>query len=145
MAESAALVPVPVGACRCPGEPHEDGDVVFLYPKLGMDGGIAVQTAVFINEGAAQRVQAAYIALVDHGIADWTFSNGTGEKIPISPATIRGSLPWMEGGSEVAMAAFNLYADVVRQASGIPLAGKAKKRTRATKSSPRGRTSATST
>jgi hypothetical protein len=145
MAESLPLIPVPVGACRCPGEPHSDGDVVFLYPKLGLEGGIAVQAAVFLNEGATARVQAAYIALVDHGIADWSFSNGTGEKIPISPATIRGSLPWMEGGAEVARAAFNQYADVVRTASGAPLAPKPRKRTRPTKSSPRGRTSATST
>ena len=142
MTESLPLVPVPVGDCRCPGTPHEDGDVVFLYPKLGMEGGIAVQTAIFLNDDAAQRVQAAYVALVDHGIADWTFSNGNGSKIPISPATIRGSLPWMEGGSEVAMAAFNQYAEVLR---GGPLAAKPQKRTPPTKSSRRGPTSVTST
>jgi len=142
MTESLPLIPVPVGACRCPGEPHPDGDVVFLYPKLGLEGGIAVQTAIFINDDPTQRVKSAYIALVDNGIADWTFSNGTGDKIPISPATIRGSLPWMEGGSEVAMAAFNQYAEVLR---GGPLAARPPQKTRPTKSSPRGRTSATST
>ena len=139
MTESLPLIPVPVGACRCPGEPHSDGDVVFLYPKLGLEGGIAVQTAIFINDDPTQRVKSAYIALVDNGIADWTFSNGTGDKIPISPATIRGSLPWMEGGSEVAMAAFNQFSEVL---SGRPLA---QKTTRPTKSSRRGPTSATST
>lgn len=142
MTESLPLVPVPIGDCRCPGTPHEDGDVVYLYPKLGMEGGIAVQTAVFLNDDPASRVQAAYMALVDHGIADWTLTNGTGEKIPISPATIRGALPWMEGGSEVATAAFNHFAEVLR---GGPLAGNPRKTTRPTKSSPRGRTSATST
>jgi hypothetical protein len=115
---------------------------VFLYPKLGMAGGIAVQTAIFLNDDASQRVQAAYLALVDHGIADWTISNGTGAKLPISPATIRASLPWMEGGSEVAMAAFNQYAEVLR---GGPLAAKQPKPTPPTKSSRRGPTSATST
>ena len=115
---------------------------MFLYPKLGLEGGIAVQTAIFINDDPTQRVKSAYIALVDNGIADWTFSNGTGDKIPISPATIRGSLPWMEGGSEVAMAAFNQYAEVLR---GGPLAARPPQKTRPTKSSPRGRTSATST
>ena len=83
MTESLPLVPVPVGDCRCPGTPHEDGDVVFLYPKLGM-----------------------------------------------------------EGGSEVAMAAFNQYAEVLR---GGPLAAKPQKRTPPTKSSRRGPTSVTST
>lgn len=145
MSESTPLIPVPVGDCRCPGTPHEDGDTVFLYPKLGMEGGIAVQTAVFINDNASERVQAAYVALVDHGIADWTFTNGDGSKIPINPATIRGSLPWMEGGSDVAMAAFTQYADVVRTANGVPLAPKAKAKARNTKPSRTGPTAATST
>lgn len=118
---------------------------MYLYPKLGLEGGIAVQTAVFVNEGAAARVQAAYIALVDHGIADWTFLNGGEKKIPITPETIRVNLPWLEGGSAVAMTAFNQYADVVRTANGVPLAAKPAKRTTPSKSSRRGPTSATST
>ena len=34
-----------MGACRCPGTPHPDGDTVYLRPKLGLAAGIAVQAA----------------------------------------------------------------------------------------------------
>lgn len=148
MTESLPLVPVPVGACRCPGEPHADGDVVFLYPKLGLAGGIATHSVIQMMVPGPARLAAIYEALFDHGIGDWTFSNGTGAKIPISPATVRGALPWLEGGSTVAsellalhgQAILSPFADQKQKKDNQP-----PKRTPTTKSSRRGPTSVTST
>lgn len=30
--------------CACPGEPHPDGDVVYLLPTLGLDGGLEAES-----------------------------------------------------------------------------------------------------
>lgn len=142
MSESVSLIPVPVGACRCPGSPHEDGDTVFLYPKLGLDAGIAVQSAVQTNDPGPGRLAAAYQALIDHNIADWNITNGDGSKLPIDKAHIRAALPWMEGGKEVADKLLIMHQEAVL----APLRGPAPaKPTRPTKSSRRGQTSVTST
>lgn len=109
---SDALHPVPVGACRCPGAPHEDGDVVSLYPELTMDGGMAAQAAMWI-EDPVQRGVALYGALCDYGIGEWTFVDGDGNAVPISPDNIRRLLPWMQGGAEVSHAAGALYGAAV--------------------------------
>lgn len=137
------LIPVPVGACRCPDAPHPDGDVVYLFPKLGLEGGIAVQSALAIGDTPTAKLHGMYVALIEHGVADWTITNGTGEKLAINPASIRAALPWMEGGSAVANAAFEQYGEVVTG----PLAARkpATISRRTGKSSRRGRTSATST
>ena len=141
MVEAVTLVPVPVGACRCPDTPHQDGDFVYLYPELGMEAGLRLMAAVDLADGTEGQLTAIYAAMVDGGVADWTFINGTGDKIPINPATIRGTLPWMKGGSEVARAAIRLYAGVLT----APFDSTKTKTTRTTSSSKRGRTGATST
>lgn len=135
------LVPVPVGACRCPGAPHGDGDVVFLYPKLGFEAGISIMAAVDTAANPEEQLKAIYIKMVDHGVADWTFANGDGAKIPINAATIRGALTWMEGGSEVARAAIRTYQDVFLAPFKQPSAGKTSTAT----SSPTGPTASPST
>lgn len=143
MNDTPALVPVPVGACRCPGEPHADGDVVYLYPKLGLEAGIAVQAAMQLSEDGQPRLRAVYAALIDNTIADWTLTNGDGSKIQINPATIRAALPWMEGGQEVANTALLRFAEVFTT---NPLARRPARSSRRTgKSSRRGPTAATST
>ena len=139
MVEAVSLVPVPVGACRCPDTPHQDGDVVYLYGELGMEAGLNLMAAVDVADSPAEQLKGIYAAMVDGGVADWTFLNGTGDKIPINPATIRGALPWLKGGSEVAKAAIRQYAGVLS----APF--EEKKPTRTTSSSKRGRTGATST
>lgn len=116
---------------------------MFLYPKLGLEAGIAVQSAMQLSEDGPPRLRAVYAALVDNTIADWTLTNGDGSKIPINPATIRAALPWMEGGQEVANAALLRFAEVF---TGNPLAQKPAKSSRRTgKSSKRGQTASTST
>ena len=141
MTESTPLVPVPVGDCRCPGTPHEDGDVVFLYPKLGFEAGISIMAAVDTATDPEEQLKAIYIKMVDHGVADWTFVNGDGSKIAINAATIRGALTWMEGGSEVARAAIRTYQDVFL----APFKKPSGERTSTATSSPTGPTASPST
>lgn len=117
------LVEVGVGACRCPGTPHPDGDVVFLYPELSMAGGIAAQVALAMGSDTAERVSGMYQALVDHAVADWTFVDAKGAKVDINPATIRGALAWLHGGAEVATKAIELYGDIAN----VPLVPKPRK------------------
>lgn len=40
--DTSGLVEVRVGDCACPGTPH-DGDLVYLLPKLGLEGGAAAE------------------------------------------------------------------------------------------------------
>lgn len=137
----STLIPVPVGACRCPGTPHEDGDVVYLFAELGMEGGLAIMAAVDLADGNEASLAAIYRVMVERGVADWTFVDDKGERIDINPITIRGALPWMKGGSEVARAAIQQYAGIL-----APLVQPAQtaRRTPKPKSSPRGQTGVTS-
>ena len=135
------LVPVPVGACRCPGAPHGDGDVVYLYPELGMQAGLAIMAAVDLGQTNEETLAAIYRLMVERGVADWTFLDDEGEKVEISPSTISGALPWMKGGNLVAKAAIAQYAGLL-----APLAtpDPAKTTTRKPKSSQPGQTGVTS-
>jgi hypothetical protein len=36
-------VPVRVRDCACPGTPHPEGDLVYILPKIGLEGGTAAQ------------------------------------------------------------------------------------------------------
>ena len=106
----AALVPVPVGACRCPGTPHEDGDVVFLYPELPMTVGMTAHSAMSVLTDGVERLAAVYRIVTEGCIADWTFVGEEGAKVPVNPATIRGALPWSKGGQQVALKATEMHA-----------------------------------
>lgn len=119
------LVEVAVGPCRCPNTPHVDGDIVYLYPELGMAGGLAAQVALALSTSMQERVTGMTLALIDYGVADWTFTDAKGAKVDINPATIRGALPWKRGGREVAEKAADLYQDIVN----VPLAPRPRKRT----------------
>ena len=103
------LVPVTV-PCDCPEQfRHPDGDVVSLYPKLGMEAGIAVQSAFDANADPADRLTQMRIVLLDHQIAAWTKLDAEGKTAPISPVMVRARLPWLEGGSEVIAKMTELY------------------------------------
>lgn len=140
MADS--LRPVPVGACRCPGAPHADGDVVSLHPELGLDGGLAAQAAMWIDD-PVQRGVALYGAMLDHGIAEWTFVDHEGNPEPITPAAIRRLLPWQKGGAEVSHAASAQFGASVTAPFMRQL--KAASQVLKTSSSPTGRTEGSST
>lgn len=41
--DTSGLVSVRVGDCACPDSPHADGDVVYVLPQLGLEGGAAAE------------------------------------------------------------------------------------------------------
>lgn len=139
-----SLHPVPVGACRCPGAPHEDGDVVSLYPELGLNGGMAAQAAMWIDD-PIQRGVALYGALLDYGIAAWTFVDDEGNPEPINPDNIRRLLPWMRGGADVSHAAGALYGAAVTTPFEQLMARARASLTQKQSSSPTGPTASSST
>lgn len=97
----AALVPVSVGACRCPGTPHPDGDEVFLYPELPISVGIRCHAAMAVLNDAVEITAQVLQILTEGCIADWTILGADGAKLEINPATIRGALPYNRGGKDV--------------------------------------------
>ena len=101
-------VTVPVGDCRCPGTPHEQ-DEVYLAAELGLTAGLAVEAAMSSNEGDAQTI-AVSLALINHNIVGWTFTDETGP-VPVNPGTIQTWLPYAKGGEAVANKAAGLYLD----------------------------------
>lgn len=110
---NGVLVPVTV-PCDCPAQHrHPDGDVVSLFPRLGLEAGIAVQSAFDANAAPADRLVAMRTVLIDHQIADWTKVDAEGQKADINPATIRARLSWMEGGSEVVAKMTELYGAAI--------------------------------
>lgn len=113
MTSNGVLVPVTV-PCDCPEQfRHPDGDVVSLYPKLGMEAGIAVQSAFDANSSPEQRLVHMRIAMLDHQIAAWTKVDGEGKTAAINPAMVRARLAWMEGGSEVVAKMTELYGAAI--------------------------------
>jgi hypothetical protein len=111
-------VPVPLGFCPCLGSPHEDGDIVYLYPELSMAGGMAAQGAISEASGDSGldgvRLQELLAEVwIRHGVASWTFLDDNGEAIPVSPSNIAAALPYAKGGRAVADKADDLYAEAV--------------------------------
>lgn len=96
-------VPVP---CTCP-QVHEDGDVVYLNPILGLKGGIAVEAAMSADDPTV----AVSLALIEHNVIGWTKTDVRGEPEPVTAANIEALLPWAKGGEIVANRAAGLYLD----------------------------------
>lgn len=111
MADS--LRPVNVGACRCPGAPHADGDVVSLDTELSTPAGIAAQAGL-MNGGEAweDRYAAMLMGLVRHSVREWTLRDENGP-IPVTPANVEKHLPWLRGGREVAGVVAELYQNTI--------------------------------
>lgn len=110
---NGVLVPVTV-PCDCPEQfRHPDGDVVSLFPKLGLEAGIAVQSAFDANATPADRLVQMRLVLIDHQIADWTKVDTEGKKADLNPAMVRARLPWLEGGSEVVAKMTELYGGAI--------------------------------
>jgi len=106
-------VPVPVGKCRCPGEPHGDGDMVYLHHEVSMAGGMRIKAALtsqIQDDIEAQTILArAYFGEIEA----WSFTDEEGDPVPITPDNANRLLPWAKGGREVAEKADDLYiADV---------------------------------
>jgi hypothetical protein len=77
-----------------------------------MNGGLAAQAAMWIDD-PVQRGVALYGAMIDNGVADWTFCDAKGVKFEITPDRIRDFLPWGNGGAEVSQKAAALYGGSV--------------------------------
>ena len=106
-------IPVPVGKCRCPGEPHGGGDIVYLPQQASMPGGMAIKAALtsnIVDPLEAQYILArAYFGEID----SWTFTDEDEDPVPVTPENAKRLLPWANGGREVAEKADDLYiADV---------------------------------
>jgi hypothetical protein len=107
------LRPVPVGACRCPGAPHEDGDVVSLTTELSTPAGIAAQAALMEGDSWEERYSGMVMGLMRFSVREWTFRDDDGP-IPVNPTNVDKMLPWLKGGKEVAAAVTDLFqADIL--------------------------------
>lgn len=104
--EVSVPVEVRLGACRCVGAPHPDGDFVFLAPKLSRAAGHAAVVA--IAEGGDLSVTMT-AAIVRYSIVEWNFTDPQGKDVPVTPDNVDLYLPWNEGGKEVENEAFGLY------------------------------------
>lgn len=111
---------VPVGACRCPGTPHTDGDWVELRPSPTIDIGSAIYAAVAnVGDDPVQLQVEMTRAYLRFGIAAWSFTDELGAPIPIQPRrpefgdVISRLLPFGAGGFEVADRADDLYSEEV--------------------------------
>lgn len=113
-------VHVEVGACRCPGSPHVDGDWVELEPVATLDIGQAATMAIQVHGADAVTLQVELgRAFLRYGIRSWSFTDDKGQPVPVAPrdpswpATLERMLPWGQGGFEVAEQADKLYAQEV--------------------------------
>lgn len=107
------LVPVQLDFCPCAGEPHPDGDVVFLYPELPVSAGIRARA--FFVEGMTgeldtvaiqERIADLWLSVC---VASWTFVHDDGSPIPVTAENVVRALPYGKGGREVADKADDLY------------------------------------
>lgn len=140
-----SLRPVPVGACRCPGAPHEGGDVVSLDAELSTPAGIAAQAALTQGGSWEDLYAGMLMGLVRHSVREWTLRDEDGP-IPVTPSNVEKHLPWLRGGKEVAGMAAEMYAQTIL--TPFVEASRAKKtarKTQTTSSLPAGSTDTDST
>jgi len=111
---------VSVGACRCPGTPHGDGDWVELRPSPTIDIGSAIYAAVAnVGDDPVQLQVEMTRAFLRFGIVAWSFTDDRGDPIPIRPRAadfgdvISRLLPFSAGGFDVADRADSLYSEEV--------------------------------
>ena len=104
------LVPVRVRDCACPDLPHADeGDIVWLAPKVSLDLGIAAQQALIESGGDAALLTRLWMrAFVTHGFRGANFD-----------VTADALLEDFELSRPVAEAANDLYADTILRPLGI--------------------------
>ena len=129
-------VPVPVGACLCPGTPHPDGDVVYLAPLLSTMGGQAAQGAIAEAEDVSRLEELLWRVYRDHCITGWNFVDADGDPVPLTPDNKERGLPFAKGGRLVAEKADELYAQDVLAPLQARLAAATKSAKRPARSEP---------
>lgn len=113
----AEPVAVAVGACRCPGTPHPDGDTVYLAPKMPLALGFAALHVVRnVSDPAELEGRLALLYLL-FGITGWTFTDEDSQSVRFDPdhaaELIEQYLPLWEGGMTVARVADDLYGEAI--------------------------------
>lgn len=117
--ETTTSIPVRVGDCLCPGTPHADGDFVYIRPKLGLAGGIAIQKLVIDANNAVNPMDTAELTGVlaegylIHGIVDWNLVGESGPIIITADSIRAHLLNDFERSVAVADAADDLYMKAV--------------------------------
>lgn len=100
-----------VGACRCDGSPHADGDTVSFRPKLTTPMGAAAMAALGGTQEPGQLESSLTAVFIQLGIAEWSFVDRAGLPIAVNAASIERLLPWTNGGWEVSNKVFDLYSE----------------------------------
>ena len=102
-------IAVRVRDCACP-TPHEEGDVVYLAPKLTLAGGLQAQADIIEAAGNGGMLAASWqITFVKHGAIGWNFIDDEG---PV-PFDVNVLLDDYELASPVAEKADELYGESV--------------------------------
>jgi hypothetical protein len=109
---------VNIGACQCPGTPHENGDEVHLRKRLGLAAGVQLQRRV-VDANAnsedtdvlAGKLAEAYIRV---GVVAWNLTDEAGKPVPVNQDTLQTHLlDDFARSIEVADAADGIYMDTV--------------------------------
>jgi len=107
--------------CICPGSPHEQ-DTIYLRPKLGLSGGVALQGLLLrmIKEAPDTGIDADLLGglmsegYLLNGVVGWTLSDENGQPVPVSPQTISDKLLGdFQVAEPIANVADNLYYEPV--------------------------------
>lgn len=110
------LVPVRVGDCACPDQPHTDGDIVYLLPMLGLEGGAAAELDVSAIQHLpeARRANALYArwaaTYVEYGAVGWNLTDAKGKPVPFDVSVLVNDY---SKGRLVAEKASDLYSEAV--------------------------------
>lgn len=89
----AERIPVRVRDCTCPGQPHDEGDIVFLLPSLSLEGGAAAEYDLLSTQGIEDENRRTYAMLakwaatfVRYGAVAWNLirldEDGRPEPVP---------------------------------------------------------------
>ncbi len=98
----ADLIEARARDCACPGTPHEDGDVVYLRPTLGIEGGLEAEADLLeaiqqfpIPERMSKREEDAattargrflrpkwFVTFLRHGAVGWNLVDAEGDDVP---------------------------------------------------------------
>jgi hypothetical protein len=107
--------------CICPGSPHEQ-DTIYLRPKLGLSGGVALQGLLLrtIKESPQLGFDADLLGgimsegYLVNGIVGWTLVDEDGQPVPVTPQTIGNKLLLdFEVAEPIASMADDLYYEPV--------------------------------
>lgn len=105
------LVPVRVRDCACPNTPHDEGDIVYLTPRLSLAGGLEAKGNIVAALGNGLMLAELWVAtFVKHGAVAWNFLDEDGEPLPFDVDELLGDY---ELAAPIAERADELYGETV--------------------------------